>query len=206
MRKTIIIAVALVCIGLLFLYIQQQRSFPISPTSLARPSMQLTSRAFQHNQAIPSKYTCDGQDVNPPLSLRDVPYGAKSLVLIVDDPDAPGDTWVHWIVWDIKLKIKGLQEGSFQFGEGEGALPPGFVEGTTSFGSTGYGGPCPPSGTHRYFFKLYALDVGELDLPVQWPANALSPGSSSATKSDLENAMKGHILAQAELIGLYQRQ
>lgn len=144
--------------------------------------MKITSSVFEQNQAIPSKYTCDADDVSPPLSISEVPEEAKSLALIVDDPDAPAKTWVHWVVWGINPQTKDIAEGTV----------PG-TEGTTDFGRTGWGGPCPPSGTHRYFFKLYALDT-ELDL------------DTSATKADLEKAMEGHILDQAELIGLYQRQ
>ena len=132
---------------------------------------------------IPSKYTCDGENINSPFQIADVPSAAKSLVLISDDPDAPMGTWVHWTVWNIPLETKEI---------GENSAPIGAVEGITSFGNKGYGGPCPPSGTHRYFFKLYALDKA-LDLP------------PSAKASDIEKAMTGHILDKTELIGLYQR-
>lgn len=145
--------------------------------------MKLISSAFEHNSPIPSKYTCDGQNVNPPLMISEVPKDAKSLVLISDDPDAPAGTWVHWVVWNIEPSVTAVAENS---------VPSGAVEGTTSFGSTGYGGPCPPSGTHRYFFKLYALDTA-LDL------------SPDADKAAVEAAMKGHILDQIELMGTYSR-
>lgn len=145
-------------------------------------TMRIQSLAFTHNQQIPSKYTCDGENINPPLTFSDIPEGAKSLALINDDPDAPVGTWIHWTVWNIPPQTKEVKEN----GKPEG------VEGTTSFGKPGYGGPCPPSGTHRYFFKLYALDT-ILEL------------NTSATKQDLEEAMAGHILAQGELIGLYAR-
>jgi len=150
------------------------------PSSL----MQIRSSAFKHNAAIPSKYTCDGGNTSPPLTVSDVPPEAQSLVLIVDDPDAPAGTWVHWTVWNIDPSVNGIPERS---------VPTGGVEGVTSFGSAGYGGPCPPSGTHRYFFKLYALKT-QLDLP------------ADAEKADIESAMQEYILAQAELIGLYERQ
>lgn len=150
---------------------------------LTQLSMQITSSAFKHNEKIPSQYTCDGDNKNPPLSIFEVPQDAKSLVLISDDPDAPMGTWVHWTLWNMDPKITEIAEDS---------VPQGAVEGTTSFGNTGYGGPCPPSGTHRYFFKLYALDT-TLNL------------NTSAKTSDIEEAMKTHILAQAELIGLYSR-
>ncbi len=146
--------------------------------------MKISSPAFEANQTIPSKYTCDGENINPPLQIYDVPAGAKSLVLISDDPDAPMGTWVHWTVWNILPETKEI---------GENSAPVGAVEGMTSFGNNGYGGPCPPSGTHRYFFKLYALDT-ILDLP------------QFAKAADVEKAMVGHILDKAELIGLYKRE
>ena len=146
--------------------------------------MEIQSPAFENNGYIPSKYTCQGEDINPPLQISQVPQEAKSLVLIVDDPDAPMGTWVHWVVWNIPPKIKEISEKS---------LPQGAVEGLNDFQKHSYGGPCPPSGTHRYFFKLYALDtILNLD--------------TSSTKNDLERAMKGHILDQAQLIGLYSCQ
>ncbi|MCD6500585.1 YbhB/YbcL family Raf kinase inhibitor-like protein [bacterium] len=146
--------------------------------------MKIESSAFKENQSIPEKYTCDGENVNPLLKISEVPEAAKSLVLIVDDPDAPMGTWVHWTVWNVSSKTTEIPENS---------VPEGAIEGMTDFGKPGYGGPCPPSGTHRYFFKLYALDT-TLGL------------SSSAKKVDLEKAMEGHILDKAELIGLYSRQ
>lgn len=146
--------------------------------------MKISSSAFGANQMIPAKYTCDGGNINPPLQISDVPTGTKSLVLISDDPDAPMGTWAHWTVWNIPPETKEI---------GENSAPIGAVEGVTSFGNKGYGGPCPPSGTHHYFFKLYALDR-MLDLP------------SSAKASDIEKAMTGHILDKTELIGLYKKQ
>jgi len=145
--------------------------------------MKLTSSAFENNQWIPSKYTCDGEDINPHLEIGEVPEGAKSLVLIVDDPDAPMGTWVHWVVWNIEPSISLIKEGS---------VPEGGMEGLNNFGKHSYGGPCPPSGMHHYHFKLYSLDT-RLEL------------SSSSKKEDIEKAMEGHILDWAELIGLYQR-
>jgi len=159
--------------------------------------MKLTSSEFSHNQAIPSKYTCDGENVNPPLAISGVPENTKSLALIMDDPDAPAGTWVHWTVWNINPEISGIGENetpssASPFDEAS-RLDPGFAsQGQTSFGKQGYGGPCPPSGTHRYFFKLYALDA-TLSL------------SQSAIKEDIEKAMEGHILDKSELIGLYSR-
>ena len=145
--------------------------------------MKISSAAFENNSLIPSKYTCEGQEINPPLEFRDIPEDTKSLVLIVDDPDAPMKTWIHWTIWNIDAKTTQIRENS---------CPKGAVEGITSFGRTGYGGPCPPSGTHRYFFKLFALDK-MLDL---------SPNSYIR---DIESTIEGHIIQKAELIGLYKK-
>ena len=150
--------------------------------------MKIESPAFKNNTAIPKKFTCDlpaqaGGNVNPHLSFSDMPKGTKTLALIVDDPDAPVGLWVHWMLWNISPDTAEIKEGS---------VPEGAVEGLTSFGRPGYGGPCPPDGEHRYFFKLYALDT-ELDLP------------ATADKEVLEEAMVGHVLDKAELIGLYSR-
>jgi Raf kinase inhibitor-like YbhB/YbcL family protein len=145
--------------------------------------MKISSTAFGHNGQIPTKYTCDGPDVTPPLRFEGAPSTAKSLALIVDDPDAPAGTWVHWLVWNIDPKTSEMAENS---------VPKGAAQGKNDFGNHAYGGPCPPSGTHRYFFKLYALDT-KLDI------------STNATKATLESSMKGHILAEAQLIGLYKR-
>lgn len=145
--------------------------------------MQITSSAFKNNESIPAKYTCDGENINPPLQFSAVPETAKSLALIMDDPDAPRGTFVHWTLWNISPEQKEIAANS---------VPAGTVEGLTSFGKPGYGGPCPPAGTHRYFFKLYALDE-LLDL------------NPDADKAKLEQAMEGHVLAQAELVGLYSR-
>lgn len=150
--------------------------------------MKITSTAFQHNGNMPGKYTCDGENISPPLSINDIPAQAKSLALIVDDPDAPIGTWVHWTVWNIDPNTTEIAENSVP----KGIAGTSAVEGMTSFGTTGYGGPCPPSGTHRYFFKLYALDT-LLDLP------------ASAKAGDIEKATSGHILDKTALIGLYKR-
>jgi Raf kinase inhibitor-like YbhB/YbcL family protein len=146
--------------------------------------MKIESPVFKNNELIPPKYTCDGENINPPLKLSLVPENTKSLVLIVDDPDAPSGTWVHWTIWNINPQTVEIPENS---------CPQGAVEGITDFASTGYGGPCPPSGTHRYFFKLYALDIPTLDL------------MSSASTSDVGKELKKHILAQTQIIGLYRR-
>ena len=146
--------------------------------------MKLESPAFLNNQNIPAKYTCDGENISPPLKILDVPEGAKSLALIVDDPDASSGSWLHWMLWNISPTTTQIAEVS---------IPEGAVEGLTDFGKTGYGGPCPPSNTHRYFFKLFALDT-MLEL------------SDSAKLQELEQAMQEHIIEQAELIGFYARQ
>ena len=151
----------------------------------------LNSSAFEPNGAIPAKYTCEGEDVSPALAWSGVPSGTKSLALIVDDPDAPDPaapkmTWVHWVLYDVPPWAQGLPEAV-----GASSLPRGTREGLNDWKRTGYGGPCPPIGRHRYFFKLYALDteLGDLGEP---------------TKAQLEKAMAGHILGEAQLVGTYQ--
>ena len=145
--------------------------------------MKISSAAFENNSPIPLKYTCEGQEINPPLEFMDVPEDTKSLVLIMDDPDAPMKTWIHWTIWNIDAKTTQILQNS---------CPKGAIEGVTSFGRTGYGGPCPPSGTHRYFFKLFALD------------KILDLGSNSYAR-DIESTIEGHIIQKAELIGLYKK-
>lgn len=144
--------------------------------------MKITSSAFQAGGNIPSKFTCDGANVNPPLHFDQVPAEAKSLALIVDDPDAPGGTFVHCLIWNIDPKTTDI---------GENSVPPNAVQGKNGFGKSGYGGPCPPSGTHRYYFRVYALDV-----------TGLKGGS---TRADLDRTMQGHIIAQGELMGRYSK-
>ena len=139
----------------------------------------VSSPAFKNNNKIPPKYTCHGEDVNPQLDVQNLPEETKSMVLIVDDPDCPIGDWVHWIVWNIK-PINSIRENSV----------PG-VEGMNDFNKHSYGGPCPPSGTHRYFFKIYALD-SELSLP------------NKTRKRELQQAMSGHILAKGDLVGLFK--
>jgi Raf kinase inhibitor-like YbhB/YbcL family protein len=145
-------------------------------------SMEIASSVFENNAKIPSKYTCDGEGINPPLSFVDVPENAKSLVLIVDDPDAPIGTFVHWILFNIDPKTSGIKENS---------APEFALRGKTSAGVMGYVSPCPPSGIHRYFFKLFALD-SSLDL-------------KNPDKAELEEKMQNHILEKSELIGLYSK-
>ena len=154
-------------------------------------SLNLTSTAFAHESVIPRRYTCDGDDISPPLSWSGVPTGTRSLALIVDDPDAPNPaapkiTWVHWVVYNLPPEVGGLAEAM-----DETTLPSGARQGSNDWKRNAFGGPCPPIGRHRYFHKLYALDCLLDDLR---PAN----------KAGLERAMQGHILAQATLIGTYQ--
>jgi Raf kinase inhibitor-like YbhB/YbcL family protein len=151
-------------------------------------TIKIKSKAFNHLQPIPSLYTCDGADISPPLSWSNVPPAAKSLVLIADDPDAPAKTWVHWVVYDLPATIDSMPENIPK----TDTLAEGGKQGRTDFNRIGWNGPCPPGGTHRYFFKLYALDV-MLNLP------------AGTTKADIEKAMKGHILAKGELAGTYKR-
>ena len=150
--------------------------------------IKLTSTAFQDGGIIPTKYTCDGTNVSPPLDWSGAPQTTKSLALICDDPDAPGKTWVHWVVFDLPAGRSSLPENV----PPQGTIAGGGKQGMNDFKKIGYGGPCPPSGTHRYFFKIYAL-TAELNL------------ESRTTKDQLWQAMKDHILAQGELMGRYKR-
>lgn len=151
-------------------------------------TIELTSAAFDAGEGIPAQYTCDGDDISPPLQWQNVPDGAESLALIMDDPDAPRGTWVHWVLYNLPASTRELPENVAP----ADSEPAGGSQGNSSWGRVGYGGPCPPGGTHRYFFQIYALD-SELDL---------APG---ATKEQLLAAMEGHILAQGELMGTYAR-
>jgi Raf kinase inhibitor-like YbhB/YbcL family protein len=152
-------------------------------------SLQMSSAAFSAGEAIPKKFTCDGPDVSPQLKWNDPPANTQSMALIMDDPDAPGSTWVHWVLYDLPANTRELPEGVAK----QEQLASGAMQGRNDFEKTGYGGPCPPPGKpYRYFFKLYALDK-KLNL------------KSGATKAELERAMKSHVLAQAELIGKYGR-
>jgi len=152
----------------------------------------LTSSAFAHEQEIPKRYTCEGNDYSPPLQWSGIPAGAQSLALIVDDPDAPDPkapkrTWVHWVLYNLPLSSSGLDEAVKP-----SHLPDTTLEGSNDWRRTGYGGPCPPIGRHRYFFKLYALDTRLPDL-------------HQATKDTLLQAMEGHILEKTELMGTYEK-
>ena len=144
--------------------------------------MRLTSSAFDHEGVIPARYTCDGADVSPALTLAEIPAGAVSLVLIMDDPDAPAGTWDHWIAYDIPSTTSEIPQAVGSLG----------TAGRNSFGRTGYGGPCPPGGTHRYFFTVYAIDTNL----------GLAPGAS---KAQVLEAISGHVLAEATLMGRYGR-
>lgn len=143
-------------------------------------ALEITSDAFENQTSVPVKYTCDGENINPPLSIKNIPNEAKSLVVIIDDPDAPIRAWVHWIMWNIPVSRK-IKENS----------APG-IEGWNDFRNQNYGGPCPISGTHKYFFKVYAL-------------NELLDLNPAATKTELEKAMNPYIIAFGELVGLYKR-
>jgi Raf kinase inhibitor-like YbhB/YbcL family protein len=160
-----------------------------SPESEGTVSLNLVSTAFEHGEPIPVNYSCDGSDISPPLQWDAPPGGTQSFALIVDDPDAPVGTWVHWVAYNLPGESWDLHE----------AIPPdaelaaGGLHGQNSWKRLGYGGPCPPSGTHRYFFKLYALDT----------ALGLEPG---ATAEQVRQAMEGHVLAEGELMGTYSRQ
>ncbi|MGO8756204.1 MAG: YbhB/YbcL family Raf kinase inhibitor-like protein [Gallionellaceae bacterium] len=156
-------------------------------------SLTITSPSFMPDREIPARHTCDGRNISPPLAWSGVPAGTKSLALIADDPDAPDPaapkmTWVHWVLYNIPPDSNGLPESAATEG-----LPAGTLQGINDWHRTGYGGPCPPIGKHRYFFKLYALDT-------------VLPDLKHPAKATLEKAMQGHVLARSELIGLYQRQ
>lgn len=148
-----------------------------------KQNMNISSPVFENNSNIPAKYTCNGENINPALIFSNVPMEAKTLVLIVDDPDAPSGVWTHWTIYNMNPNVKGIFENS---------KPDSGIEGITSFGNIGYGGPCPPSGTHRYYFKLFALDT-RLNL------------SKNAPISEILEKMTDHILAQADLLGLFKK-
>ena len=155
-------------------------------------TLKVTSSAFEQGGSIPSQYTCEGKDTSPPLAWSGLPDNAKSVAMIVDDPDAPDPAkpqrvYVHWVVYNIPTQTTSLPENASKAG-----MPSGAVQGKNDWGNAAYGGPCPPIGRHRYFFKLYALDT-------------ILTGLSGATKADVEKAMKGHIVDSGELIGTYQK-
>jgi Raf kinase inhibitor-like YbhB/YbcL family protein len=162
------------------------------PSAEDSMTLSITSDVFSHGGEIPAVYTCEGRDISPPLQWAKVPGNARSLALIVDDPDAPDPdaprmTWVHWVLYNLPPETAGLPEGAM-----DSDLPSGTMAGLNDWRRTGYGGPCPPIGRHRYFHKLYALDIRLPDL-------------KNPTKAVLESAMKGHVLATAELVGTYRK-
>jgi Raf kinase inhibitor-like YbhB/YbcL family protein len=161
---------------------------PGGETEGAKMALDVRSSAFEGGGAIPARYTCDGLDISPPLSWSPVPNGAQSLALIADDPDAPGKAFVHWVIYNLPPDTRRLPEDV----PNQRTLPSGALQGMNGAGSIGYTGPCPPGGTHRYVFKVYALDT-EFDL------------GAGATKEDVASAMEGHLLAEGRLLGTYQR-
>ncbi len=186
MKPILIFGIILgIFLGAFFIYKEHGRKAlqPSAPIETTHAMLKISSSAFVEKALIPKKYTCDGEDMSPPLSISNLPQETKSLALIVDDPDAPAGTWTHWILWNIDPGTTSIEEG---------VVPPGVELGTNDFERVEYGGPCPPSGTHRYFFKVYALDT-ELTL------------SRGASKEQLIEAMDGHTLGQAELMGVYSR-
>lgn len=176
-------AVYIAAILLIVFFVSTALSREDKNVSAQIKAMKLSSPAFGENGLIPAKYTCDGQDINPPLLIENVPPETKSLALIVDDPDAPSGMWVHWVVWNIDPNTTAINENS---------VPAGASQGLNNFRKHDFGGPCPPSGSHRYFFKIYALDT------------TINAGRN-AVKTDIEKAMKGHILSQAQIMGRYAR-
>jgi len=183
------VVVLIVVATLLFCSCKKSKQADIETEGGKKMDIKITSPAFEHESLIPPKYTCDGADMSPPLQWQAVPEGTKSIALICDDPDAPAGIWVHWVIFGLPADTKELAENI----PPDKTLPNGAKQGTSDFGKIGYGGPCPPSGTHRYFFKVYALDA-QIDLP------------AGARKSQLLDAMKGHILAEGQLMGKYKRQ
>ena len=167
--------------------VSNQTNLPTTNQHNATPAIKVTSTAFTEGEAIPRQYTCDGVNISPPLEWTPTP-GAKTLAIVCDDPDAPAGTWTHWLVYNLPGATMGLVENM----PAQEKVGGGGMQGSNGFGKIGYGGPCPPKGTHRYFFKVYALDS---ELP-------LKPG---ATKDQLMKAMEGHVIAQGQLAGLYSR-
>jgi Raf kinase inhibitor-like YbhB/YbcL family protein len=176
-------------VGLIFCFLLWPSGKSFAQEKGGTMSLQISSATFSAGEAIPKKFTCDGPDVSPQLKWNDPPPNTQSIALIMDDPDAPAGTWVHWVLYDLPANTRELPEGVAK----QEQLASGARQGRNDFGKIGYGGPCPPPGKpHRYFFKLYALDA-RLGL------------KAGATKADVERAMIGHILAQAELVGKYGR-
>jgi len=168
--------------------VSAQNSAATSTTQTTGGSLKLTSTAFKEGEPIPRQYTCNGVNVSPSLEWSGVPKSAKTVVIIADDPDAPAGTWVHWVLYNLPADNIGMVENLPATEE----LRAGGFQGKNDFGKIGYGGPCPPSGTHRYFFKIYALDS---ELPLK----------AGATKAEVEKAMEGHVVTQGQLMGTYRR-
>ena len=167
---------------------QPQIAQPANTPKQEKVEIKLTSAAFKDGEPIPRAYTCDGANISPPLEWSGVPKSAKTIVIVCDDPDAPGGTWVHWVLYNLPADNIGVVENL----PATETLKAGGFQGKNDFGKTAYGGPCPPSGTHRYFFKIYALDS---ELPLK----------AGATRAELMKAMEGHIVVQGQLMGTYRR-
>jgi Raf kinase inhibitor-like YbhB/YbcL family protein len=188
-KEVLSVVCVIIAFSIAIVACQSQSQATVTQTGENMQKIQLTSAAFQEGEPIPVQYTCDGTNISPPLAWAGIPGGTNSLAMIVDDPDAPGRTWVHWVVYQISPDLMGLPEGLVNYSNAGGIG----TAGKNDFNKLGYGGPCPPKGKpHRYFFKLYALDT---DLELQ----------QGATKTQLEAAMQGHILAQGQLMGTYGR-
>jgi Raf kinase inhibitor-like YbhB/YbcL family protein len=180
--KLAAVIISLLVLLIISAFFLSQRS--LEGKKIISKNMEIKSSAFENNQPIPKKYTCDGENINPPLIIENVPGDAKSLLLIVDDPDAPGGTWNHWIVWNIEPSNTFIEESS---------VPEGAFQGQNDAGNNSYYGPCPPTGNHRYHFKVFAL-------------NKFLEADSSLEKERIETLIEGNILDSAELIGTYERE
>jgi len=196
LKKTaVVLAAAVIAAAVMTIFpavLTLARAASVTQVRSTEETMKIVSTAFGEGQPIPKRFTCEGDDLSPALSWSDVPAAAKSLALIVDDPDAPDPaapkmTWVHWVLYDIPVSSNGLSEAV-----AASALAPPTREGTNDWQRKGYGGPCPPIGRHRYFFKLYALDTQLGD-------------KGALTRKQLETAMEGHVLGQTQLMGTYQK-
>lgn len=186
MKKLLFLALSILVIVLtviIFVFSKKSNKITEDANSTTNSTMKISSSAFKDSDQIPAKYTCDGDNINPPLSFSEVPQEAKSLALIVDDPDSPSGTWTHWIIWNISPDTKEIKEAS---------TPDGSIEGINSFSEIKYGGPCPGQGKHHYLFKLYALD-------------SIANLQKGAQKSQLEEEIGKHKIAEAELTGVYER-
>lgn len=187
--------ISLFCIFAVFFFSCQNKNTEVSNKVIkvnkeeGKTEMKIISTSFKEGELIPSKYTCDGENISPQLSWTGAPENTKSFALISDDPDAPAGDWIHWVVYNIPASVNELMEKFTR----DTTLKNGTLQGTTDFGRVGYDGPCPPGGTHRYYFKLYALDI-------------LLEKNAGLTKEELLKAMEGHIIANAQLMGKYKRQ